>query len=943
MVGGEEWHLHVLGPFELEHAGRHIHMPRRKVASLLAYLILHPQKHRREELAGLFWGDFPDSEALHSLRTALTALRSTADTDILSTDSETVRFNPTFPLWVDALAFQSYGVRFLAETPYDLCTSFIDLYRGDLLPDFDDDWIIPERERLRGLYVDVLLHTAQQMRSRSDYERAIGFARRVLAIEPANERAHQHIMFCFIALGDRYTAMRQYGECKRALEADLATAPLPETIALYRWIRGQTAATPAREALLTNLPIPVTSFVGREQEMADIKRWLAECRLLTLTGPGGSGKTRLAIKVATDLVDAYKDGVWFTDLTALRDPAQVATAVARTLHVETPGSPLPTDALVAVLRNRCLLLVLDNCEHLIGECAQLTQDLLAAVPQVKILATSREILDVPGEVIFRVPALSTPAAATLPSLAALAGFEATRLFIERATAAYPELALSDPDCPTIAAICRQLDGMPLSIELAAARVKVLTVGQIAGHLQDRFTLLASSGRARPPRQSSLRAAIDWSYDLLPADEQALLRQLSVFVGSFPLAGASAVYTQNSDESSVLELLARLVDKSLLMTVESGEDRRYRLLETIRLYAWDKLLAAGARDEVVHCYVAFISAIVKRAGEDYMRSGPEAGLREARTVVDDILAAVAWCVELGDVTAGLQMFTRPQMLQALRLLPALAPALASLLAADDSAPTMLRGMSLVAAATVADMQGDYEQAKQMGEEGVALCRASGDTAATACAILRLGRSEAFSRNIDRAVSLYKECLAAFRDLGYRAMATNALLWLSDAYTSVGDYARAYPFLVQGLAEARKTDNVWAVQYALRNMGLTTSAQGNYTLATELYAESLTMCIRAGLWHEVQSRLIMMATCAAGQDQFERALVLLGAFQGAGGWPNPATQSAGGQHLIPLLSAIRAQLGDALFDALVARGQAMTLEQAAEYALVSAPTPQGKRRT
>ena len=320
MSTGVEWQLFVLGGFRLMHGGAEVRVSRRKVASLLAFIILHPARHSRDSLATLFWGDYPDIEARRSLRVALSMLRSALGDDSLIADNDTVQFNPTFPLWTDALAFQSYARQFLAEPPFDLSPSFIDLYQGDLLSGYYDEWIAADEEQLRALYVEVLLQMAQQMRSHSDYLRSIDCARRVLGIEPANERAHQHVMFCFVAQGNRSAALQQYNACVQALESELAAAPMPETQALFRWISGQPEHAPAAEARITNLPIPLTSFVGREHQMAEIKRILSQQRLVTLTGPGGSGKTRLAIHVATDLVDAYKDGVWFVEMAGVQFP-----------------------------------------------------------------------------------------------------------------------------------------------------------------------------------------------------------------------------------------------------------------------------------------------------------------------------------------------------------------------------------------------------------------------------------------------------------------------------------------------------------------------------------------------------------------------------------------------------------------------------------------------
>ncbi|MGH2593929.1 MAG: protein kinase domain-containing protein, partial [Anaerolineae bacterium] len=288
-----------------------------------------------------------------------------------------------------------------------------------------------------------------------------------------------------------------------------------------------------------NLPIQLTSFIGREKEMAKIKHLLSDSHLLTLTGPGGTGKTRLALQVAADLLEAFGDGVWLVELASLSDPDLVPQTVAAVLGVrEEPNHPL-TKALVDYLRPKSLLLILDNCEHLIDACAQLVEALLRACPNVKILASGREALGIAGETTFRVPSLSLPDIRHLPSIEQLTQYESVRLFIDRAIAVRPEFRLTDANAPAIAQICHRLDGVPLAIELAAARVRAMTAEQIAARLDDRFRLLTGGSRTALPRQQTLRALIDWSWDLLSDAERALLRRLSVFLSGWTLEAAEA--------------------------------------------------------------------------------------------------------------------------------------------------------------------------------------------------------------------------------------------------------------------------------------------------------------------------------------------------------------------------------------------------------------------
>ncbi|MBI4758573.1 MAG: hypothetical protein HY783_06185 [Chloroflexi bacterium] len=558
--------LYLLGSFRIEREGQLIHLPTRKVESLLADLVLQPEKHSREKLAALFWGDVTDTQARCSLRKALTLLRKSLGDEILIADREAVQINPASPLWVDALEFK----RISEESEIENLESAIELYRGDLLSDFYDDWILPEQEHFRTLYLDMLLRLTQEMRSRSEYERAIAFAHQVLASDAADERAHQHLMFCYLAIGNRSAALQQYEECERVLQEELGVKPMPETTALYQWIKQVPLQPRVHAALLTNLPIPLSSFIGREREMAEVKQLLrsAKTRLLTFTGAGGCGKTRLAIQVAADLVDSFKEGVWWVELAGLMDATLLPQAVAKVLGVrEVPNEPL-SQVLASYLRGKQLLLVLDNCEHLVTACAQLAQVLLTASPGLKILITSREVLNITGEIAWRVPSLSLPDLRNLPPIPQLTQYEGVRLFVERAIAANPNFALIAQNAQAVAQVCIRLDGIPLAIELAVARVKYLSVQQIAARLDDRFNLLTVGSRTALPRHQTLRATLDWSYDLLTDAERVLFHRLSVFAGGFTLQAVEAVCADKDETNelamlqptTLLDLLSRLVDK-----------------------------------------------------------------------------------------------------------------------------------------------------------------------------------------------------------------------------------------------------------------------------------------------------------------------------------------------------------------------------------------------
>jgi predicted ATPase/class 3 adenylate cyclase len=346
----------------------------------------------------------------------------------------------------------------------------------------------------------------------------------------------------------------------------------------------------------TNLPAQLTSFVGREQAITDVTQLLTTSRLVTLTGPGGTGKTRLALQVAAGVLEAYSDGVWLIELAPLSDAALVPQAVATALGLREDASRPILATLTDFLSARNLLLIIDNCEHVVEACAQLAGALLRGCPNVHILASSRETLGIAGEAPFRVPSLATPDPRRLPPIEMLTQYEAVRLFVERAAAVLPGFRLTHDNASAIAQVCSRLDGIPLALELAAARVTVLRVEQIAARLDDRFRLLTGGSRTAVPRQQTLRALIDWSYDLLAEAERVMLQRSSVFVGGWTLEAAEAVCAGDGlDHDEVLDVLAQLVNKSLVVADrEQGQETRYRLLETIRQYALERLVESGKR-------------------------------------------------------------------------------------------------------------------------------------------------------------------------------------------------------------------------------------------------------------------------------------------------------------------------------------------------------------
>ncbi len=975
MVAQSPLRLYLLGSFRVERDARTIRLPTRKVESLLAFLILHPEEHAREKLAALFWGDSSDLHARHSLRTALNVIRKQLGNAIFLGDYEVVQLNPDFPIWVDAREFAEIGDWRLeignSETISNL-QSLISLYSGDLLADFYDDWILPERERLRGLYHNALLRLAQAARARSEYARAIEYAQKVLASDPAHERAHQQLMFCFAASGQRDAALKQYAECQRVLREELAVEPARETTALYLWLLQSPA--PSREAMLTNLPIPLTSFIGREQAMEEIKRLLARTRWITLTGAGGSGKTRLALQVATDLVDAFKDGVWWVELAPLRDEMLVPNVIAKAVGVrESPSEPL-SETIASYLRSRNSLLVLDNCEHVLAASAQLATTLLSAAANLKILATSREAHGVFGETVWNVPTLAVPNAMQLPPLVDLTHYESVRLLIERAAAVKTDFALTPQNANAVAQICERLDGIPLAIELAAARVKSLPIEQIAARLDDRFGLLTVGSRTALPRHRTLRAMIDWGYELLTEDERALLRRLSVFAGGWTLEGAHALYgAENVSKHDVLDLLTRLVTKSLVVACEWKGEARYRFLESLRQYGAAHLAEGGEMGAARHRHAIFFAEMVETAEQGLRGKEMRAWIERIEIEHDNFRAALAWSLEHESPEFGLRFADalghfwshHGYIAEGRKWLE-------RLIARGAELPAHFRAKALMRLGWIAFVEGDYPQARHLDETSLTLFRAVDDKIGMADALNQMGLMAMYENDTRRASAYYAESLTLCDQAGYRLGRAVPLIgeagrllfqnkWSPHAkaiceegielcremddqseqnrghvYLALGahfegDDERAVRHLEKSVALGREAKDKRRLCWALLLLGLAMSWVNRIEEGLARGQEGMRLAREIMDKTAIANGLQFFMQLSVAQNRMERAARLIGA--DAALRESLGFQLAPMMHAInaPLLAAIHAALDDARYDFVFAEGRAMSLERAIAYAL------------
>ncbi len=989
-------HIQLLGGFQLSLDITPITtLDSPRLQALLAYLLLQrTAPHARAHLAFQLWPDTTEAQAQANLRTLLHRFRHAlphAD-QFLHIDTQTVQWRMDAPYTLDvadvdrALAQAAAAER--AGDQAAVCAALRDAaeqYRGDLLPGWYDDWVLVERERLRQTFLVGLEKLVVLLEQAEEYVAGIGYAQRLLRHDPLHEAAYQHLMRLHARSGDRASVVRAYHTCVTVLARELSVEPSPATTEIYGQLRHMETQSPPPATRPTslgagdrrdNLPIALSSFIGRTRELAEVRRLLGTTRLVALTGAGGGGKTRLALAVATAVVPEYPDGVWLVELAALTDRAQVVQAVAAALGVcEEPQRPL-TATLVDALRARTLLLVLDNCEHLLDSCAQLATTLLSACPRLRILATSREALGVAGETSWLVPSLSLPDPQHVLTRMELVEAEAVGLFVERAAAALPTFRLTPENASDVVQVCRRLDGIPLAIELAAARVKVLSMAQLAARLDDCFRLLSAGGWTAVPRQQSLRATIDWSYALLAEPERALFRRLSVFAGGWTLEAAEVVCAGDclaGDE--VLEALAHLVDKSLVVVErQDGGPVRYRLLEAVRQYSHEKLRESGEAESIERQHAHFFLALAEAAEQELRGAQQVVWLDRLEREHDNVRGALAWSQAARDgAEVGLRLAGALWLFWLLRgNLSETRASLRGLLGRPEMhAPTVARAKALYVAGLLAGAQSDFAPACMLLEESLALGQALEDKHAIAYARNWLGIVASLQGDNLAARVLLAGSLALLQDLGNKWDIAWALSRLADIDLYLGDYTRAAVSLEASLALARQVgdhfvlghvllslgyaahlqgDNMraaacyeeslarfrtlshtWGIAAVLHTLGHVLRAQGDSARAIACFSESLTRYWKMGHKEGTSLCLNGFAGVAGEMGQPVRAARLFGAAEALRETIGLSRQSDERAIYDRSVAAVRAQLEEAAFAAAWAEGRAMPLEQAIAEAL------------
>jgi non-specific serine/threonine protein kinase len=941
--------VRLLGTFEIKYKNKDVRITSRPAQSLFAHLIINAgASHRREKLAGMLWPDSLEETARDNLRHALwrvrKALESGSSTRFLHADDLIIKFEVSSDYWLDTAELEKVSETASAD---DLM-AILSAYQGELLPGFYDEWVVLEREHLQSVFEHHMARLMSLLQTEKRWLDILDWGERWIKLGQKPEPAYRVLMSAHTAKGDMSKVAATYERCVKSLR-EFGMEPSKQTKELYENLKSgkdtpksvPVSTKPAAKEVSSNIPVPLTSFIGREKELKEIAGLLSSSRLVTLTGPGGVGKTRLAIETAQHSLKNFNDSVFWVGLVGLSDENLIPQEIAQSLNIrEISNEPL-IETLKTYLRSKDVLLIIDNCEHLIRACAQYAEQLLSASTKLKILATSIEALGLFNETTWQAPSLPWPGMQGPLSLKELQEFASIQLFYERASNAKSGFVLDERNAPSVAQICRRLDGIPLAIELAAARIKVLSVDEIAARLDDRFSLLTAGSRTAIPRHQTLRATIDWSYDLLTEPERVLLRRLSVFAGGFTLEAAEEVCSRGMQRRDILDLLGRLVDKSLVVVeaaVQSSETR-YRLLETIRQYALEKLVETGEASLIRDQHLDFYLSLAEKSEPHIFRHESVMWISRLDKELDNIRVAMEWSTNSGKAVVALRMagslvyfcyfwFARGNLLSEWQHRIQLA-----LSRPEGMERTLARAKALNGLGFMywADM---YPTDRRLElEEALEIARELGDQRNTATALRYLGLLASMQGDYVEARSLLEQSLESWRMMGPEGKGgvSWTLTFLGDVALNQKELNEARSIYEEAVAILREIGDKNFLAYSVRRLGLLAWREKDFARAIALCRESLSLNRELGDPRGVLACVSAFADIAVVQGKFECGATLMAAVE---------TQLAAmGMQLLPVdkleyernLAYLRANMDEKVLTKFWAKGREMPLEQTIQFAL------------